>query len=85
MPVLSASQTLPAFTQSATLTAPARLSAAQVVLPLGQVASLGTPPARVLSASQVMEPFGQAARLVRAPFRGPATPRPERVPATPRP
>ena len=87
MSVLTANQILRPPSQAASLTAPARLTAAQQVPVPAQVARLEVEllPDAHLSAEQVVPQPAQRARLVLATWRGPAEPRPPGALATPRP
>jgi hypothetical protein len=86
MPVLSASQTAPVVRQDARLTVRVSVTAAHEVPVPEQAAVLTTEEfnTRVLTANQQLAAPTQSVRLVKAVFKGPATPRAERAPAKPR-
>jgi hypothetical protein len=87
MPSFSVNQTHQQPPQVATLSAPARFSAAQTVRPAAQVAMLTAEPFPNLTfgSAQTVPPNRQRVVLVPATWRGPASPRLPGVPAPPRP
>jgi hypothetical protein len=84
MPTLTANQTLRAPSQAATLSAPARFTAARTLPAPVHAFGLVLDPVWELSAAQVVQDGARhRLRIIRSPL--PAEPRPPGVPAVPRP